>query len=196
MCTRATCVCCSAVEAWCWRLPQTHFTKALWDKNSSYFYTKNVSPIRSLFCTCHDSRVAVTFAELWPDWIIRMKIRKNSIFIDFSSVVIVVEYMTLSNAFLSSAFPKEYMGDYKIISLTVRLSWFCGCCNCTTVWPICSMSCSMGLAWPFVHTATSQPLEWFIPFEVYGSFLGSRCAATWPLACANLCLVAPFTNMV
>ena len=35
----------------------------------SHFYLQNDDPIKSKFCTCHDSSVVITRANLWPNWI-------------------------------------------------------------------------------------------------------------------------------
>ena len=43
--------------------------------NNKCFYVKNNVHIRSWFCTCHNSSAVVTCAKLWPDCIIRIKIR-------------------------------------------------------------------------------------------------------------------------
>ena len=41
-------------------------------KNLCCSYLKNTDPIRSQFCTCPDSWAVVTWANLWPDWIIKI----------------------------------------------------------------------------------------------------------------------------
>ena len=43
--------------------------------NRYCFYSKNNDQIRSQFCTCYDSLAVMTCAKLWPDWMIRIKIR-------------------------------------------------------------------------------------------------------------------------
>ena len=55
------------------------FHKELWARNPNLAKIltppnlKNYNPIRSQFSTCHDSWAVVTCANLWPDWIVRIK---------------------------------------------------------------------------------------------------------------------------
>ena len=46
----------------------------LWRKRL-FLYVNNSKEIMSHFCTCHDSSAVVTCANLWLDWIIRIKIK-------------------------------------------------------------------------------------------------------------------------
>ena len=41
------------------------------------FLEKKNDPIRSQFCTCHDSWAVMTCAKLWPDWITRIRISQR-----------------------------------------------------------------------------------------------------------------------
>ena len=43
---------------------------------------RNNDPIRSQFCTCHDSSAVVACPKLWTDWITRIRIRAKRIFND------------------------------------------------------------------------------------------------------------------
>ena len=69
--------------------PGSHFTKVLWahdpyfDNNTCYIYVTNNGPIKLELCTCHDPWVVLTCTKLWPDWIIRMKIRASRLFTRF-----------------------------------------------------------------------------------------------------------------
>ena len=71
--------------------PEIHITTHLWAENPTLvkedmeFYAKYNDPIKSQFCTCHDSSAVVACATLWLDWIIRIKIRANIIFMRFQS---------------------------------------------------------------------------------------------------------------
>ena len=47
------------------------------------FYLNNNDPMRSQFCTCHDSWAVVTCAMLWSDWIINIIIRARRIVAKF-----------------------------------------------------------------------------------------------------------------
>ena len=44
----------------------------------------NNDPIRSQFCTCHDSCAVMTCAKLWPDWINRIVINAKRLSQEFS----------------------------------------------------------------------------------------------------------------
>ena len=46
-------------------------------KNNCHSYMKNNDPIKSQFCTCHDSWAVVTCANLWTDQINKIKIEAN-----------------------------------------------------------------------------------------------------------------------
>ena len=52
-------------------------------KKSCDYYLMNNYPIRSQFCTCHDSWAVVTCANLWPDWVIRIQFESKQIFMKF-----------------------------------------------------------------------------------------------------------------
>ena len=45
-------------------------------KNMNCSYVNNHNQIRSQFCTCHDSSAVMTCAKLWPDWIIKIKLKE------------------------------------------------------------------------------------------------------------------------
>ena len=62
-----------------WGYRQAHcFTNTLWDRNwklIKFLFCSNFTnndPIRSQFCTCHDSWAVVRYAKLWPNWIITL----------------------------------------------------------------------------------------------------------------------------
>ena len=48
-------------------------------KNTSCTYFKYNDPIKSQFCTGHDSWAVMACAKLWHDWIIRVEIRKKKL---------------------------------------------------------------------------------------------------------------------
>ena len=52
-------------------------------KNSCGSYLKNNDPIRSQFCTCHDSWAVMACAKLWPDCVIKIRITSHQIFTIF-----------------------------------------------------------------------------------------------------------------
>ena len=52
--------------------------KIMWKYN--YFHIRNNHPNRSKFCACHNSWAVVTCAKLWPDHIIRIKVRVKIVF--------------------------------------------------------------------------------------------------------------------
>ena len=49
-------------------------------KTTCSFYVENDDPIKSQFCTCHDSWAVVTCANLWADGIIRIVVTSRIIF--------------------------------------------------------------------------------------------------------------------
>ena len=49
----------------------------LW--NLCCFFLNDNDQIRPLFCTCHESPTVMTYANLWPDWIIRIMINSERI---------------------------------------------------------------------------------------------------------------------
>ena len=67
-----------------------HLTKDLWPRNSILKETlyhsclKNIDPMRSRFCTGHGNVAAVTCANVWPDWIIRVTITRKELSKDFN----------------------------------------------------------------------------------------------------------------
>ena len=52
-------------------------------KNTLCSWMKNDGEIRSQFRRCHGNWAVVTYAILWPDWVIRIRIRPNIIFMKF-----------------------------------------------------------------------------------------------------------------
>ena len=52
-------------------------------ENISCSFIRNDDPIRSQFCTCHDSSAVVACINLWPHWIIRIKMKLKRIFTRF-----------------------------------------------------------------------------------------------------------------
>ena len=52
-------------------------------KHSCWSYLKTNNPIMSQICTCQDSSAVVTFAKLWPDWIVGIILTAWRIFIRF-----------------------------------------------------------------------------------------------------------------
>ena len=59
------------------QFPGHHSTHELWPHDSNLL--KINDPIRTQFCTCHNSLAVVTCANLWPDWIITIEIKAETI---------------------------------------------------------------------------------------------------------------------
>ena len=49
-------------------------------KNMCCHHVNNNNPLRSQFCTCHDSSAVVACAKLWADWIMKIKIKSQKVF--------------------------------------------------------------------------------------------------------------------
>ena len=77
------------------------------------FCDKNNCPIRSQFCTCHNSSFFMTCANLWLDLIRRTKIRAIRIFIRFhlsSHKLFVPGQLQVSQTWMNNYIPQNTVG--------------------------------------------------------------------------------------
>ena len=77
---------CEATIKWPLNGSAAHFTQGLWAYSPNFLkdtrssYVQNDITINSQFPTRHNSSLQLSCTELWPDWILRIRVRANRFF--------------------------------------------------------------------------------------------------------------------